>query len=738
MQLKCIVLTIAFVASFTAHAADAMTGKDTVARAAYSLIRRILPERLHNSFEVKIIQSANGRDVFELYSGHKKIVLAGSNGVGVASALNYYLKNYAHCDISWNGTNLAIPDPLPSVAVKVRRTTPYSYRYYLNYCTFNYTMSWWNWDRWEKEIDWMALNGINMPLALTGQNIVWYRVYKQLGFTDNELDNFFSGPAYFNWFWMGNLDGWGGPLPMSWMQQHEALQKKILERQRSLGMTPVLPAFTGHVPPAFKKKFPNALLKQTNWSGFPAVSILDPEDSLFIEIGKLFIREQTEVYGTDHLYSSDTFNENKPPTNDSTYLCRISHQVYQAMAAGDPEAKWIMQGWLFHFQSNFWKPAQIKALLNAVPDDKMIILDLWSENNPVWNKTEAYYGKPWIWCMLHNFGGNISMYGRMDEVAGKPASLLGQPQTGKLSGIGLTPEAIEQNPVMYALMLENTWRNKPIDVTAWLKAYVLRRYGAYNTDAEKAWMILKNTVYNAGVSNGGPESIITGRPTFAAKTVCTNPVKGYRPGDILPAWDLMVQASDKLKTSEGFRYDLVDLTRQVLANYADTLQRDFSKKYQEKDKAQFTVLFNQFLGVINDLDTLLATQKDFLLGRWLNDAVRWGAAGQEKKLYEKNARDLITLWGDQDSRLHDYACKQWSGMLKGFYLPRWQQFFTSAIEALESNCPFDQKAFEAKMKAWEWQWVNKQDTYSEVPVGDPIAVAKRLHGKYLACMNKYR
>jgi Alpha-N-acetylglucosaminidase (NAGLU). len=722
-----IVVVVLLATVFTANATDtAKVRKD----AAYALIKRVLPAQVHDKFEIKFIPADKKGDVFELYSEGNKIVLAGSNGLSVASALNHYLKNFAHCDISWNGSNLAIPDPMPVVPAKIRQTTPYTYRYYLNYCTFNYTMSWWNWERWEKEIDWMALNGINMPLALTGQNSIWRRVYKSLGFTDKELESFFSGPAYFNWFWMGNLDGWGGPLPLSWMKSHEALQKKILARQRELGMMPVLPAFTGHVPPAFKKRYPKALLKQTKWSGFPQVYILDPEDPLFIEIGKRFIKEQTKTYGTDHLYSADTFNENKPPTNDSTYLSRMSKQVYQAMAAGDAQAKWIMQGWLFHFQSSFWKPTQIKALLNAVPDDRMIILDLWSENNPVWNKTEAYYGKPWIWCMLHNFGGNISMYGRMDEVAGTPASLLGQPQAGQLSGIGLTPEAIEQNPVMYALMLENVWRDQPIDLDSWIKNYARRRYGAYNADAEKAWMILKNTVYNAGVSNGGPESIITGRPTFAAKTTCTNPTKGYRPADLVPAWELMVKASEQLNTSAGFRYDLVDITRQVLANYADTLQRDFAKAYQQKNKEQFTSIFNRFTNVISDMETLLATQPDFLLGRWLNDAVQWGATPAEKKLYEKNARNLITLWGDQNSGLHEYACKQWSGMLNDFYLPRWQQFFTAAINALDNNQPFDQKAFEGTMKVWEWNWVNKQGGYNTEPVGDAVATVKKLFAKY--------
>ena len=92
---------------------------------------------------------------------------------------------------------------------------------------------------------------------------------------------------------MGNLDGWGGPLPVSWMESHKELQKKILKRERELGMKPVLPAFTGHVPAAFKKKFPNAKLKATNWNnGFADTYILDSEDPLFAEIGKNFCKHK--------------------------------------------------------------------------------------------------------------------------------------------------------------------------------------------------------------------------------------------------------------------------------------------------------------------------------------------------------------------------------------------------------------------------------------------------------------
>lgn len=697
--------------------------------AAQSLIKRILPTHYTN-FKVAFIPQENNKDVFELESANGKIMLRGSNGVSVASALNFYLKNYTHCDIGWNGTNLKLPAKLPMVATKIKRTTPYQYRYYLNYCTFNYSMSWWNWERWEKEIDWMALNGINMPLAVLGQNSVWSRVYKTLGFTDKDLESFFSGPAYFNWFWMGNLDGWGGPLPQSFMQKQEVLQKQILARQRSLGMKPILPAFTGHVPPSFKDKFPDAKLKKTSWQGFSEVSILDPTDPMFITIGKKFIEEETKTYGTDHFYTADTFNENTPPTNDSTFLSDVSKKVYQSMAIADPKATWIMQGWLFVYEAKFWQPTQIKALLNAVPNDRMIILDLFSENKPVWNRTNAYYGKPWIWCMLLNFGGNVSMYGRMNTVASVPAQTLKDPNSGNMLGLGLTPEAIEQNPVMYQLMLDNIWRDNPIELKSWLNDYAFRRYGQKDPRAEAAWAVLRNTVYNGAITSGGPESIITGRPTLKPSTIWANTKKAYHPKDLIPAWNNLIAAADRLGSSEGYRYDIVDLTRQVMVNYADTLQKAFAADYKRGDYQKFELHSRAFLEVINDVDELLNTHKDFLLGRWINSAREMGDTPEEKALYEFNARNLITLWGDKNSVLNDYACKQWSGLLRDFYKPRWEAYFSFIKNSIDKGIPINDKQFTEQIKNWEWDWTHQHGTYNTVPVGNLVQSAIKFHKKY--------
>ncbi|MEO6230253.1 MAG: alpha-N-acetylglucosaminidase [Ferruginibacter sp.] len=732
MKKNILAISISACIHFTAYAQLNIAASNT-------LVKHVVPSHA-NQFAIEPMLRAGNKDVFEIESRNSKIVLRGNNGVAIASALYYYLTEYCHAQITWNGTNLRLPKGLPKVSCKIHRQTPYQYRYYLNYCTFNYSMSWWDWERWEKEIDWMALHGINMPLAITGEEYTWYVVYKEMGFTDAELKGFFCGPSYFSWFWMGNLDAWGGPLPLSWMKSHFELQKKILQKERALGMKPVLPAFTGHVPASFKKKFPTAKLKTTNWkNGFTDTYILDSEDPMFAEIGKKFLQTQIKLSGTDHLYSADTFNENEPPSDEPEFLSKLSASVYEGMHQADTSAIWVMQGWLFYSDRKFWKEKQTEALLSAVPNNKMIILDLATEIEPVWKRTNAFYGKPWIWNMLNNFGGNTNLFGRMETVAAEPANALRDTKSGNLAGIGLTMEGIEQNPVMYELMTAHTWRNEPIDLGEWLPQFIFNRYGVKNDDALKAWMVLQKTVYTVPADKyirDGAESILQARPTLDSFTRWTKTKLNYDAKDLLPAWDAMIKASDACKSSEGFQFDIVDITRQVLANYALPLQKKFVEAYQNKNLASFKKYSDEFTDLIEDIDALLATRKDFLLGSWIAGAGRWGNTEKEKRLYEMNAKDLITLWGDKDCPLNEYACRQWSGLLNDFYKPRWQQFFSKVEEALGNKKEFDLIAFTAQIKNWEWQWVNTRKKFPVITKGNPVGEAKRLYRKYRQLTNQ--
>ena len=696
--------------------------------AAYALIKRVVGEKAEH-FKVEYVAQENGKDVFELEQKGKKIVLRGNNGISVASALNHYLNEYAHCQYGWNASHMQLPDPLPEVKQKVRKVTPYVYRHYFNYCTFSYTAGCWDWERWQKEIDYMALHGVNMPLAMTGQTAVWDRVYRSMGFTDEDMDRFFTGPGYFMWFWAGNIDGWCGPLPKSWMESHEELQKKILARERELGMTPILPAFTGHVPPTFKEHFPEARIRQVNWEGrFDATKLLEADDPLIQTIGNRFMEVQMRTFGTDHLYGADTFNEMFPPSEDSTYLDGISKAVYQSMAAVDPEAVWVMQGWLFHDKRDFWKPAQMKAYLGAVPDEHLIVLDLWGEEFPIWDRTEAFYGKPWIWCMLHNFGGRNMLFGNALKLAEEPARVLADPAKGQLLGLGAVPEGIEQNPVIYSLLFSHIWKNTAVELDKWFETYLESRYGCRDEAVEKAWDILRKTVY---ANEGNYESAITARPTFEKHNNWAYTDIPYDPVEVMKAWKFLLQAADRLSENPCYRYDLILVGKQVLANYATIIQQKFGEDYRTKDLPAFTRNSREFMDLIDDMDVLMGTHEAFLLGKWLEDARSWGKTASEKQLYEKNARDQITLWGGKDAVLHDYASKQWSGLFKGFYKGRWQLFIDEVYDCIKTGRKYDHTASDDRVRSWEWEWVNGQEKYPAVPQGDPVVVSERMFGKYI-------
>lgn len=82
------------------------------------------------------------------------------------------------------------------------------------------------------------------------------------------------------------------------------------------------------------------------------------------QIGKAFITALISEFGTDHIYNADTFNEMTPRSSEPSYLSSASKAVYDGMLAGDLNATWLMQGWLFQ-DTGFWKQPQIKALLQG-------------------------------------------------------------------------------------------------------------------------------------------------------------------------------------------------------------------------------------------------------------------------------------------------------------------------------------------------------------------------------------
>jgi alpha-N-acetylglucosaminidase len=67
------------------------------------------------------------------------------------------------------------------------------------------------------------------------------------------------------------------------------------------------------------------------------------------------------------VYNCDSFNENTPPTGDLTYLANVGQSIYKAMTDSDPDAIWLLQGWMFYFDHYWIDTERVRSLLTSIP-----------------------------------------------------------------------------------------------------------------------------------------------------------------------------------------------------------------------------------------------------------------------------------------------------------------------------------------------------------------------------------
>ncbi|WP_286031399.1 alpha-N-acetylglucosaminidase [Phocaeicola coprophilus] len=675
-----------------------------------------------------VIERLKGeKDFFELDQKGNKVVVRGNNYVSIATGINWYLKYYAGINLSWNGMQADLPEVLPPVLKKERHETDLKLRYDFNYCTFSYSMAFWDWKRWEQEIDWMALHGINLPLAMVGTDVVWKNVLEELGYTREEINAFIAGPGFQAWWLMNNLEGWGGPNPDSWYERQEELQKRILKRMREYGIEPVLPGYSGMVPHNAKDRLGLNVADPGRWNGYPRPAFLQPTDPQFERIAALYYREMTRLYGKASYYSMDPFHEGG--NTSGVDLEAAGKAIWKAMKQANPRAAWVVQAWGANP-----RPQMIRNL----PAGDMVVLDLFSESRPQWGdpasswyRKEGFGQHDWLFCMLLNYGGNVGLHGKMAHLIEEFYKAKDSSFGKTLKGVGMTMEGIENNPVMYELLCELPWREQRFSKDEWLEGYLKARYGKSDSQVSQAWMLLSNTIYNcpaASTQQGTHESILCARPSWKAYQVSSWSEMSdyYDPADVIRAAGMMVDAAERFRGNNNFEYDLVDIVRQAVAEKGRLMYRVLVDAYKAGDRELFKLSSDRFLRLILMQDRLLATRPEFKVGRWLESARNLGSTEEEKDWYEWNARVQITTWGNRvaadDGGLHDYAHREWNGLLRDFYYLRWKTWLDEQLKSFEGGQP---KAID--FYALEEPWTLKHNSYTSEAEGNPVDIACEIY-----------
>lgn len=279
-----------------------------------NFLKRILSDNA-SQFDAKIRN--NGKQYFRVFAKNDKIVIEADSKIHIAVGLYRYLKDILHINYSWCGNSELKIDRIVLPEEEIYEEIPQEFVSMFNYCTYGYSMTYWNWERWEKELDFMAMNGVNLPLCVIGIEAVWYKTLLLNGCTKQEALSFISSPSHFPWQLMTNLEGVMPIMSEELIDQRLELGKKIINRMLELGMQPIQMGFSGFVPEVFKTKYykDSDIRKKDDWCGISGTWELNPQDPLFTKIGTDFLNIQKELFGVHHFYACDPFHESKPPVD---------------------------------------------------------------------------------------------------------------------------------------------------------------------------------------------------------------------------------------------------------------------------------------------------------------------------------------------------------------------------------------------------------------------------------------
>lgn len=752
---------------------DTYTEHDTI-DALEGLVTRILGSEYVDWFVFTIDDNkTSGKDFYEISSTKNgKIAIRGNDGVAIASGLNYFLKYYCRVNVSQQTKQTKMPKSIPVIEQAIHKETDCEVRYAYNFCTLSYTMQFYGFDEWQRELDYLMLNGVNVILDTTASEALWVMYLQRYGYTANEAIDYVCGYAYKAWWLMGNIEGFGGNVGDQWIYDTLEMARINQRYMTVMGCMPCLNIFAGTLPANFSKKadatltdmgYPNIANHITGtglWSGFSRPYSLNSTFSGFERMSADFYEVQNHLYGrvTDY-YAGDFLHELAPALVPPSFnKAAFSRAVLNHLINENEDACWIMQAW----EGN--PLPEVVAGFGEDREKHVLMLDLAASNATRWNNTENYGGfefggTSWVFCMLDNFGGRTGMHGAFENIMNRIFDAY--EGASHFKGIGITPEGTEENPASYDFYWELIWVS-PNDVPAgqdrrtfvknyvakWIDEYSVRRYGSESDNIRQAWRILGETVYGTKTINAAGINTIFGKyPILLANGSNTAHYASpyYRPPynaeSLEKALGLLMMEYDNLKSEETYIYDLCDVMNQVLINSSSVYYTEMVKGLVYNDFNRFRSYKNKFIRCIELIDEVSSHVSDTTLRNWVGRVDNWvndDRTGEysdyDIDTMKHNALMLITTWATHDE-LIGYANRCYSGLLNDYYARIWGHYLEKTeLASLNGICtiPKDDKAL-----YFEYAWdiiASRGEKYTN---SDSSAVVRDLKDIYAEISDRY-
>lgn len=671
------------------------------------LISRTLGEEYVNFFDSYILPDDKGNDYFVIYTENDKVILKGNNINSISVALNYYFEHYLKQTFERFGSSkIKVTLPFPQIDGIVEKSIDMKYRYNYNYVAYGYTMAYWTFNEWEREIDWMALNGFNMALNLVGHEEVVRRFLKEFGFSFSEIVDYLTSPVYLPWQFMGNITSIGGELTPKWFEDRAKLSIDIQKRMLEFGIEPIHQMFIGYFP--YKENSGVNVINGGYWSKIKGPDRLDFNNNDVEFISRVYYEKQRELLGKSKYFAGDLFHEG---ANLYGYDAgKLSNKVLSLLKdnAGE-DSIWIIQSWSHNPSSDS---------IEDLNKDNILILDLHSQLNTRWKgiskfnymswNNKEFDNSNWIFGILNNFGGRNGLYGHANH-------LLSQFYDAKynseyLSGIAHTSEAIGFNNFIDELSTELIFSDE-VNMDEFVKRYLRNRYGKNDEDLLEAFNILLDTVYNPVTDiyhEGASESIINARPSLEIESASKwgSIHKNYDSEKLEKVVKIYISKYDEFKGNEGYIVDLIDIASEVIINLASEYYQIIQSYYNEGNIESLQLISKKFLNLILLQANILYYNEQKSLKEVINKLDSLDYDDYFKDTLKYNKKTLLTTWYDklvsEDDGLRDYANTDFYDIIGTLYYNRWKRFFDGILSD-ELNGFYDDYRFDIK-------WINDDNS----------------------------
>ncbi len=620
------------------------------------LIKRNTP-KICDNFTLKTIESDNGLDCYEIYAEDGKTVLAGSSKLSLAMAYYRYLNEYCGIVITNGDYDISTTGSAPLPKEKISFTVKQKIRARTSYENFALEGNYWGFDRWEKEIDFMAMHGINAALQPVGFDGVIFHFLSDMGLDENECLEFSSGPAFLSRQLTGNIAGTHSVKSKEYLDRKIYIGKKIIERENELGISPILPAVIPTVPFNVRRKYRKMeIFKAPQWYNFPPIFFIKAENAFFNVFNLRFLKKQQELLGeTKSFFYEPLYDVN--PRGFSSHVAAIGQSVSEVLNEFDPEA--VCYTHLSAINADFFKDLSGKKFIFIKDRGDEALLN----------------GKKYINAIRGNFYGRTAIYGDMNNVCGCPFS-----KDENSLGTAVELDTFRENPLYCAAVLKAATADEAFDSDDFTRDFAQKRY---KTDAYTDDLIrLKNLCYTTDECVG---SIICARPTTQIRHTAPYDTleRGYDYKELFAiAKSILENEARKVDT---IRADVQSILRQSLSDFAAPVYKAATEFFRNKNVGNFEQTSNLFLEICEDLDRLLKTREETSFSTKYEEAHYLGENKEEKEAIDINFLLLHTIWGPiGHTFLYDTAWAEWSGLIKDYYAQRWFMYYRSLAVYFEN------------------------------------------------------